>query len=94
MSRSKLSRFSTSGKIFTVSISAYLLGLYLHARKEKTLKFKVALSRRMSRFTGHCCNMPLPPYLRKYVYLAFGKLYGVNFDDILINDLNDFRTFN
>lgn len=38
--------------------------------------------------------MPLPPYLRKYVYLGFGKLYGVNFDEIAVDDINSFRTFN
>lgn len=38
--------------------------------------------------------MPLPPYLRKYIYLGFGKLYGVQFDDILVDDINKFRTFN
>jgi phosphatidylserine decarboxylase len=26
--------------------------------------------------------------------LGFGKLYGVNFDEILTEDLNDFATFN
>ena len=40
------------------------------------------------------CNMPLPPVLRKYFYLGFGKLYGVKFEDLLIEDLNEFRTFN
>ena len=38
--------------------------------------------------------MPLPPYLRQYIYLAFGKLYGVNFEDVLVEDINQFRTFN
>ena len=31
---------------------------------------------------------------RKYIYLGFGKLYGVNFDEIKAADLNQFRTFN
>lgn len=44
--------------------------------------------------TGHLCNLPLPPYLRKYLYYAFGSVYGVNFDEIKADDLNDFRTFN
>jgi phosphatidylserine decarboxylase len=52
------------------------------------------MTRRLSRWTGYACNMPLPPYLRKYMYLGFGKLYGVNFDDILEEDINNFRTFN
>jgi phosphatidylserine decarboxylase len=28
------------------------------------------------------------------MYLAFGKLYGVNFDEIKVSDINTFRTFN
>lgn len=48
----------------------------------------------MSRGVGYLCNMPLPPYLRQYFYLAFGKVQGINFDEILIKDLNEFRTFN
>ena len=66
----------------------------MHAKKDNKLKFRVALTRKMSRFTGFMCNMPLPPHLRQYVYLGFGKAYGVNFDDILVQDLNQFRTFN
>ena len=37
--------------------------------------------------------MPLPPYLREYIYRAFGFLYGVNFNEIA-EPLNSFRTFN
>lgn len=44
--------------------------------------------------TGHFCNMSLPPYLRKYLYLGFGKLYGLNFDEIAIDDINKFKNFN
>jgi len=44
--------------------------------------------------TGYFTSTPLPPYLRKYLYLGFGKMYGVNFDDMLVEDLNQFRTFN
>ena len=28
------------------------------------------------------------------MYMGFGKLYGVNFDDIKATDINQFRTFN
>jgi phosphatidylserine decarboxylase len=28
------------------------------------------------------------------MYLGFGKLYGVNFDEIKVEDINQFRTFN
>mmetsp|Transcript_37568 Transcript_37568/g.49436 ORF Transcript_37568/g.49436 Transcript_37568/m.49436 type:complete len:211 (-) Transcript_37568:613-1245(-) len=38
--------------------------------------------------------MPLPPYLRVAIYKAFGTLYGVNFDEMRTENLNDFRTFN
>jgi phosphatidylserine decarboxylase len=38
--------------------------------------------------------MTLPPYFRKYIYLGFGKLYGLNFDEIAIDDINKFKNFN
>lgn len=38
-------------------------------------------------------NTPLPPYLRVWMYKAFGKFYGVNFDEIK-DPLNSFRNFN
>ena len=58
------------------------------------MRFRVSLTRVMSRMTGRLTNMPLPPYIRGGIYSAFGKLYGVNFNDILVQDLNSFRTFN
>lgn len=86
--------FATSGRIFTVTISAYLLGMYLHARKERNLKYKVSLSRRTSRLAGHLCNLTLPPGLRAYMYRGWGNFYGVNFDEMAVEDLNNFRNFN
>ena len=38
--------------------------------------------------------MPLPPHLRVFLYKAFGVLYGVNFDEVKVKDLNSFRTWN
>lgn len=38
--------------------------------------------------------MPLPPYLRSLIYRGFGTFYGVNFNEIAVENLNDFRTFN
>ena len=39
-------------------------------------------------------SMPLPPYLRVLMFKAFGKIYGVNFDEVKVDDLNKFRSFN
>jgi phosphatidylserine decarboxylase len=44
--------------------------------------------------TGRAASMPLPPHLRVYMYKAFGLIYGINFDEIKVDDLNKFRTFN
>ena len=44
--------------------------------------------------TGYLTSMPLPPYLRTLFYRGFGSVYGVKFDEILVENLNDFRTFN
>jgi hypothetical protein len=39
-------------------------------------------------------SMPLPPYLRVIMFKVFGFAYGVNFDEVKVDDLNKFRTFN
>ena len=39
-------------------------------------------------------TIPLPPHLRVLFYKAFGSIYGVNFDEIKVQNLNDFRTWN
>lgn len=44
--------------------------------------------------TGRVMNMPLPTYFRMMFYKAFGKVYGVAFDEIKEPDINNFRTFN
>lgn len=94
MNRSTLPRIAKTSRVVTYSFLTYVFFGYLFARNTEKLKLKVAMSRRISRATGYMCSMPLPPYLRKYIYLGFGKLYGVNFDDIQVSDLNSFQTFN
>ena len=51
-------------------------------------KYRTSATRRISRMTGYLTSMPLPPYLRVGIYKAFGAVYGVNYDDILVEDLN------
>jgi len=66
----------------------------LRARRQQDMKYRVSFTRIMSKMTGSLTSMPLPPYFRSSLYSAFGKVYGVNFNDILVQDLNQFRTFN
>ena len=80
--------------LMTASILSYSLFFFVIARHQEKSKYKVSLSRRLSRTTGRLMSMPLPPYLRAWMYKAFGKLNGVNFDEIKVDDLNKFRTFN
>ncbi len=77
-----------------ISLLAYSTYFYFIAREQKATTFRVSLTRRVSRFTGYITTMPLPPGLRSMIYKGFGSIYNVNFDDILVENLNDFRTFN
>ena len=54
----------------------------------------MSLSRRISQLTGFLATMPLPPYLRVFLFKAFGRAYGVNFDEVKVKDLNAFGTWN
>jgi phosphatidylserine decarboxylase len=85
---------ATSGRIISFSIFSYMIGLYLHARKERSMMYSVALTRKISRFTGFMCNMTLPPFMRSSIYSTYGYIYGVNYDDILEPDISNFRNFN
>ena len=90
----KVRRAAVSKKIFGATFAAYLFFFYLRARRQQDLQYRVSFTRIISRMTGRLTSMPLPPYFRSSLYSAFGKVYGVNFDDILVQDLNQFRTFN
>ena len=48
----------------------------------------MSITRNISRMTGRLTSMPLPPGLRGAIYRGFGSLYGVNFDEILVDDVN------
>lgn len=84
----------SSGKILSVTLASYFIFGYFNAKKDLKYQYQLAISRNASRMTGMLCNMPLPPYFRKYLYLGFGKMYSLNFDDIKIDDINKFKTFN
>ena len=68
--------------------------IYSTLRHKVQHKYHFSVSRRISRITGYLTSMPLPPILRVGLYKAFGSVYGVNYDEILVEDLNSFRTFN
>ena len=88
-------RISVSKRIFSVSALSYLIAVYFHARKDDKWRFKVSLTRRYSQFVGVCTNLWLPPYLRRYLYLGCAKAWGgIDFDELKIQDPNDFATFN
>jgi len=72
----------------------YGYSFYKLIRSHQTIKYKIALSRHMSRITGYACSMKLPKHLRPLVYGAFGKIYGINFNEMKLKDLKDFETFN
>ena len=42
---------------------------------------------------GNLSGCTLPPYFRKYFYLFFGKVYGVNFNEMYEEDKIDLNKF-
>jgi phosphatidylserine decarboxylase len=48
----------------------------------------------VSRFTGFLCSQKIPAFLRPLIYGSFGKVYGINFDEMKHSDLRHFETFN
>lgn len=80
--------------IMTGTLLTYSLFFFLIARNQEKTKLSVSLSRRISRMTGRIMSIPLPPYFRAMMYRAFGRVYGVNFDEIKVDDINKFSNFN
>ena len=78
-----------------VSFATYVAFGFLMASNDDTMKYQVAPSRQISRMTGRICNLPLPPYLRAYMYRGYSALLGVDLSELPSGrDLNDYRCFN
>ena len=79
-----------------VGISLLFYGgyFYMVAKDQEAMKYRVSVTRRVSRITGYMTSMPLPPGLRVLIYKAFGSVYGINYAEINVESLNSFRTFN
>jgi len=80
--------------IFFFMAGFYGYSLYRLARKHQSIKHKIALSRNLSRLTGFACSLRLPEFLRPIVYGSFGKLYGINFEEMKHSDLKFYESFN
>eukprot|EP00347_Sterkiella_histriomuscorum_P005657 403355758 len=87
-------RFFTVRYVVGASLLFYGYYFFKFQRQSQASQYRFAMTRKMSQFTGFVMNMPLPPYLRVYIFKGFGALYGVNFDEIKVEDINQFRTFN
>ena len=75
------------------SMLIYSFYFFTILQHRETTKYRYAATKKLSQTTGMIMNMPLPPYMRIYLFKAYGMFYGVNFKEIK-NDLNSFRTFN
>ena len=80
--------------LMTGTLSCYALYFFVIARHNDNMKYKFSISRKISQLTGILTSITLPPYFRAAVYSAFGSIYGVNFDEIKQENLNNFRSFN
>ena len=89
-----LPRLMNSRYILSISMLSFGFVFFTFAKSHDRMKYQVSVTRRVSQFTGFLATMPLPPYLRVYLYKAFGGVYGINFDEIKMKDLNEFRTWN
>lgn len=76
----------------TMMFNSYFLFSLLKQKPQH--RHRLSVTRRVSRITGYLTSMTLPPKLRVGIYKAFGSAYGVNFDEIAVDDLNSFKTFN
>lgn len=94
MDRAGMQRLLSFKHYVGITFLFYGAFFYMSSRDSPTMRYRVSLTRRVSRFTGYLTSMPLPPGLRVLLYKAFGGIYGVKFDEIQVESLNSFSSFN
>jgi hypothetical protein len=67
------------------------IGLAYYINKYNINNYNLSLSRLMSRITGRLMDTTVPVFLRKLVYSFYIWFYGVTRDDILEQDLTQYR---
>lgn len=85
---------SSGGLILMLSVLSYTYFSILIARSEESTKYIHSMSRRISRMTGRMMKMHIPYHMRSPIYRLFGKVNGVNFDEMKAQALTQFSTFN
>jgi phosphatidylserine decarboxylase len=78
------------------ALSTALILLFIGCYKlvDRFVRDFLSFSRFVSKLTGLFCDSNLPPYFRAALYKAFGTMYKVKFHEAVVENLNDFPTFN
>jgi len=79
--------FKSSFIFFAVSNVGMLLYFVI---KYNEKNYDLSLSRYISRKTGSFGNITIPKWLRKYVYEGYIKMYSVNKEEILDQNLENY----
>lgn len=79
-------------KFMLFVIISNVTGIAYFTNKYNNSNYDLSLSRYLSRKFGNITNIPLPLFLREYVYKGYMKLYKINKEEILNSDLRSYKT--
>ena len=75
-------RFFNFKHFVGITLLSYAGYFYMIAKDSNATRYRVSVTRRVSRMTGYLTSMPLPPGLRVLIYKAYGGIYGVNYNEM------------
>ena len=82
----------TSKKLFIFGMSLNVLGLAYFMSIGNNSNLDFSMSRYVSRKVGKIGDITIPSFMRKYVYSGYMKIYNINKEEILDQDLENYKT--
>jgi hypothetical protein len=82
----------TSKKLFIFGMSLNVLGLAYFMSKGNDSNLDFSMSRYLSRKVGKIGDITIPTFMRKSIYSGYMKMYNINKEEILDQNLENYKT--
>lgn len=82
----------TSKKLVIYGLTCNIIGIAYFMGKVNDKNLDLSMSRWVSRKVGRVGDITIPTFLRKYVYTGYMKMYNINKEEILDQNLENYKT--
>jgi MFS-type transporter involved in bile tolerance (Atg22 family) len=82
----------TSKKMIIYGLTCNVIGVAYFMGKVNQNNYDLSMSRWVSRKVGKVGDITIPTFLRKYVYAGYMKMYDINKEEILDQNLENYKT--